>query len=202
MSRGEPSFRLVRAALIPLVAISLATACGGGGRAPIAPDTGIGGGGGSTALAGSFSPSSASPGPDEVALAAGAGSSGDLVDVRVDVAGVADVFGASFDVVYDAQAATFVNWSPGTLLETGGSGVQYQVSNVTPGLVVVGATRTGGAAGGVDATGAVPAIHLFFRVRQPGTTSLAFRNADLLDGQSPPQTVPGLSWSGGTLVAN
>ena len=187
----------MRRSLVPIAAILLLTACGGGGsRDAIPSDINT-----STALAGSFSAASASPGPDEVAMAAGAGGDGSLVDVRVDVVDVADVFGASFDVTYDAQAATFVNWSAGTLLESGGVSVQYQVSNVTPGRVVVGASRSGTAAG-ADASGAVAVVHLFFRVRAPGTSDLGFENADLLDGQSPPQDIPGLVWSGGTLTAN
>lgn len=178
--------------------IVVALSCGGGSSDGGTTD----GGGGSTSLVGSFSASQANPGDNSVAMAEGSGTNGNLVVVEVNVTGTSNLFGAAFDVTYDSSRATFVNWSPGTVLESGGQSVSYQVSATQPGLVVIGISRTGSQAGGVDVTAAQPAIRLTFRVTQAGNSTLGFGNASLQDAQSPPQDIPGLSWYGGTLVAN
>jgi len=184
--------------MLAAICLGAAVCCGGGGtsESPIPEDPG-----GSTPLAGSFTPELASPGDGTVAMALG-GASGNLVTVEVNVTGVDDVFSADFDVTYDPQQAEFVNWSAGTLLETGGNTPSYILTAVQPGLVTVGATRTGGSSGGVDVGASQTLINLLFRVTEPGASALTFQSASLLDAQDLPQPIPGLSWFGGTLTGN
>jgi hypothetical protein len=177
----------------------VAVACGGGSSSGKVINDGDDG---STALAGSFVADQASPGASSVAAAEGDGSSGNLVIVEVNVTGTDDLFGAAFDVVYDPGRASFVNWAPGDAFEDGGETVAYQVSASQAGRVVVGIGRTGAGAGGVNVSGTVPVIRLTFRVDQAGSSTVGFENASLQDAQSPPQDIQGISWFGGTLVAN
>ena len=180
------------------VCLAIAVSCGGGGTSgsPIPEDPG-----GSTNLAGGFTPEEANPGDGTVAMALGA-ASGNLVTIEVNVTGVDNLFSADFNVTYDPQRAEFVNWSAGTILETGGNSPSYFLTATQPGTITVGATRTGGGSGGVDVGSSQTLIHLVFRVTEVGSSTLAFEQAALLDAQDLPQQIPGLSWYGGTLTGN
>ena len=185
-----------KAILILLVAAALACAagCSGGGGS----DGDVIGGGGSTLLNVSFAPDTPAPGAATVALDLFSAPPGS-VTVAVEVTDVPNVFGAGFDMVWDPAVAEYVSWAPGTLLESGGNQPAYQVALIQPGLLVVGASRTG--ASSVDAVGSVPLIRLTLRGLAVGSTPVALENASLLDGQAPPQGIPSLNWSGGTLTA-
>ena len=181
-----------------LICLVVAVSCGGGGAAesPIPEDPG-----GTTTLAAGFTPEQDSPGDGTVAMALG-GASGNLVTIEVNVTGVDDVFSADFDVTFDPDRAEFVNWSDGTLLESGGASTDYFLTATQPGSIIVGATRTGGASGGVEVGSSQTLIHLVFRVTETGASTVAFQGGDLLDSQNLPQPIPGLSWHGGTLTGN
>lgn len=181
-----------------LICLAVAVSCGGGGAAesPIPEDPG-----GTTTLAAGFTPEQASPGDGTVAMALGS-SSGNLVTIEVNVTGVDDVFSADFDVTYDPDQAEFVNWSAGTLLESGGNTPSYLLTATQPGTLTIGATRTGGGAGGIDVGSSETLIRLVFRVTEVGASTLGFERANLLDAQDLPQQIPGLSWHGGTLTGN
>jgi len=175
-------------------------ACGGGG------DGGgggvVGGGGGSSNLVVTLTPEQSSPGPNTVSISqAPGGGGGNLIIVELDVTDTNGLYGASFDVDYDPNAVTYIDWNRGSALETGGYAVSYQAATSPKGRLVVGASRTGGAPE-VNVTGTVPLVFLTFQVTQPGTYDLTFQNAELLDAESPPQPIGGLTWYGGTLVAN
>jgi len=190
----------MRCFIVAAAALCLAASlsCGGGGTSasPIPEDPG-----GSTGLAGGFTPDQASPPDGSVAMALGL-VSGNLVTIEVNVTGVNDVFSADFDVTFDPQQADFVNWSAGTLLETGGNSPSYFLTATQPGTITVGATRTGGSSGGVDVGASQTLIHLMFRVTEVGSSAVAFQQAALLDARDLPQPIPGLSWYGGTLTGN
>jgi hypothetical protein len=128
------------------------------------------------------------------------GGSNSLVVVGIDVTGTDDIFGAGFDVTYDPQIANLVNWSPGNLLEYGGQQVLYEVVENIPGLIVVGVTRQGAGSGGVDVTSTMNLVSLTFQVSDPGSCQVGFQNNSFIDGAQ--NVIPGLSWHGGTLVAN
>lgn len=179
-----------------VVMLIAAAGCGGGSNGDTSPVPG----GGSSNLVASFTPDQPSPGADTVTMQAGS-STNDIAAVRVAVTDVNGIFGAAFDLTYDASRAAFVNWAPGTLLEQGGHTPTYQVDARTPGRLVVGASRQGSVPA-VDANGTVALIELLFRSTQAGSSQLAFQSADLLDGQLQPQPIPGIQWYGGTLVAN
>jgi hypothetical protein len=184
-------------AILAMACLVSAVSCGEGDNpSPIPEDPG-----GSTNLVGGFSPEQPNPADDTIAMAFEQ-ASGSVVGVAVTVTGVDDLFSADFDVTYDPQQADFVNWSAGTLLETGGNAPSYMLTATQPGVVTVGATRTGGGSGGVDVGTTQTLIYLVFQVKEPGSSALGFQRASLLDAQDPPQSIPGLSWFGGTLTAN
>jgi len=184
--------------IVMTVCLVVAVSCGGGGSdaGAISGDSGE-----SSTLAASFVPDQPSPGDSTVALAV-EGTSGALVTLQVNVSGVDNVFTAEFQLAYDPQRVEFVNWSPGTLLETGGNPPSYLVRNLQPGLLEVAASRLDGASGGVDVTTPQTVIHLLFRATEAGSSTLAFSRAFLYDAQDPPQPIDGLSWYGGTVTAN
>jgi hypothetical protein len=184
--------------IIPVLAVLMG--CGGGGDG--GGEGVIGGGGGSSNLVVTLTPDEPNPTSNTVSVTSAPGSGGgNLIVVQLDVTGTNSLFGASFDITYDAAAVTYIDWNAGTALETGGYAVSYQAATSPAGRLIVGASRTGGAPG-VDIVATTPLVYLTFQVTQPGTFALTFENAELLNAQSPPQSMSGLSWYGGTLVAN
>jgi len=185
------------AIITTLLALMFALGCGGGGE----EDSGIGGGsGGSNNLAGSLTPDEPNPGPGSVSMQPGA-TSGNLVVIECTVTDASDVFGTAFDVTFDPTMAEYVSWAAGDLLEQGGQTVAYQLSVSAPGRLVVGASRAGSATGST-AGGNRIVIELTFRVLQPGSSVVNYDNASLLDAQSPPQAIGGVTWHAATLVGN
>ena len=154
---------------------------------------------GQSTIVASFAPDQPNPGTNTVSMAEGT-TVGDQVTIDLQVTDTTGIFGASFDVVFDPTMASFVSWAAGELLEQGGVSVIYLVDEPEPGRVSVGTTRQ--AAATVDAVGTVSLIRLTFQTIQAGNSIVGFENQALLDGQLPPQPIAGISWFGGTLVAN
>ena len=184
--------------ILTAILLLSAFACGGGDSA----DKTVGGGsGGSSNLVANFVPDQPAPAANTVAMKKG-GASGNLVTIEITVTEVPDVFGIDVDIAYDPSRAQFVNWRGGSLLESGGQSVSYLVDTPQPGRLVVGASRQGGAAGGVDVTGTRTLIEFTYRTIQAGSSGLKFESATLFNSQSPPQRIPGITFAGGTLTAN
>ena len=143
------------------------------------------------------------PNPEALTVAMGESSRGaDQVTVVITVTGTSAIFAALFEVTFDDSEVEFVSpYTPGTLFESGGPNVVYFVNEVAPGRLTVDATRLGG--DGVDVPGTMPLVYLTFRATAAASTAISFENAILYDDQPPtPQPISGLSWFGGTLVAN
>ena len=158
--RGFPMKRILTVALCLLTAV----ACGGGGS-----DGGVVGGG-STTLTVTYSPANANPGPDSVSLAQGTIQT-NLITLDVLVTDAQGVYGAGFDLSYNSSSLTFVGYSPGTILESGGNSPSYQVSAPSPGDLVVGVSRTGQVPG-VDVSGTQTLVRL-----TPPEPKFEFRSA-------------------------
>ena len=184
--------------ILALVLVATLTACGGGSGGGGGPVSGPGPGSGT--LNAQFTPDQPNPGADTLSLDEGS-TAAELVTLEVQITETDGVYGAAFDLTYNAGVATFVNWAPGSVLEQGGQGPAYQVSATNPGRLVVGASRQGDVSG-VDVNGTVTLIHLVFRMNQAGSSTAQLENASLLDDSLPPQAVPGLSIFGGTMTAN
>jgi hypothetical protein len=174
-----------------LALLGIVTACGSGG-----------GDGGPKSFAVGFTPEEPAPGADSVAMAESA-AGGDQVLIDINITDTTGVFGAAFTVAYDTSLATFEDYSSGTLLEQGGQPVYYDVNESQPGLIDVVATRLTQGAPGADANGSTPVIRLRFTVDEVGGNALTFQANTLWDASQPlPQPVSGVSWYGGTIVAN
>ncbi len=181
--------------LILLISMVVVVACGGG-----SPTSNRSGGGGST-ISASFDSASPTPtGPNEISMDQGSVNA-NVVTVRVRITDTDDVYGASFELDYDAGAASFEGWSPGTILEQGNT-PNYVVTDPgqANGTIVVSASRTGSVSG-VNVNGTQTLINLTFRVTDAGTMPVQLLNEELYDNQLPPQPLPGpLTWSTGSLV--
>jgi len=174
--------------------IPMAVGCGSSGTSAVVAD-------GNLSLGGGFVAQQPDPPPNSTALEPGI-AHGDAVSIQVTVTDTQRVYGGAFRIDYDPGHAQFLGYSPGTLLEQGGYAATYQVDgSSTPGQVLIGASRTGDVPA-AQVTGAAPIIVLNFRVLQPGSTTVAFSNEQLYDGQVPPQTLHGVQWFGGSLQAN
>ncbi|HXV75659.1 MAG TPA: cohesin domain-containing protein [Candidatus Polarisedimenticolaceae bacterium] len=182
--------------LLPLLLVTSLVACGGGGET-----SGLSGGpgGGSGILAGNFTPDNPDPGANTVSIHGS--SNTNIVTLNVTVTGVTDVFGASFDVTYDPTMTEFVNWSPGSLLESNNQQVSYQINSQQAGRLVVGVARTT-PSGGANAGISTGLVKLLFRVTQAGASQVRFERAGLLNSADPPQSIGGIVFAGGTLTAN
>ncbi len=182
-----------------LMLILCVTACGSSGG-----DGGVAGGGPApipSGLAATFTPAQSNPGPDTISLATGA-TSGDEITLLVNVTNTDTVYGAAFDLLYDASRVTFRRYRAGTLLEQDGHTPFYQASTPVAGRLVVAATRQGNVPA-VDVTGTDPLIELTFRVSTAGISDLSFiLSASLFDDNVPPEPLPSLSWYGGSLAGN
>lgn len=179
--------------------LATSLACGGGGGG--AGATIDGGGGAGTLLAATFVSDQASPPGAGTVGVTEAESSSNLVTLAVRVTDVADIFTVGFDVNFNPALVQYVSWAPGTLLETGGESVIY---NVAPHAdkVVVGASRVSPASG-ADVTGSQTVVRLTFRVTQAGSSPVPLTGGFLLDSQPPgPSEIQGISWSGGQILAN
>jgi len=167
-------------------------ACGGGSSQVINDPGG--------SLVATFTADQPNPGSLATAMAPGS-TSGALVTVAINVANTNDVYGAALVVTFDPSRASYVDYTPGTILGTG-SQTSYQVAAPVAGEVVVSATRLGNVAG-VDVTGVRTLINLTFRVTAAGSSSLDFDipSSALYDAQAPPQPIQ-VTFSGGTLQAN
>jgi hypothetical protein len=200
--------RIMKVALkgLLLTLAVLELACGGGsstgnvidpGRSP---DPGPGTSPGP--LTASFVPATFTPGNNLVTMAQGA-KSGDTVTVNVQVSETSGLFGAGFNVTYNASNVTYVGWSPGGLLETGGNTVNYLVADdPSRGIVKVTATRWGSEPA-IDVIGTMTLINLTFRVLSTGSFPLAFAGTKALDdAQIPSQPLPNISWYGGSLLGS
>ena len=181
--------------LLVLVALSTIMACSGGATGGVIPNDGS-----SNNLAATFQPDLATPTSGSVSLQPG-NASGNTVTVLVQATDVNDVYAASFDVVIDPTMVSYVGYTAGTLLESDGASVQYQITPAGSNRYVVGVTRLG-ATTGVNAVGRQDLLRLTFRATNAGTSSISLSNASLLDGQATPAPIPNLTWAAGSVVAN
>lgn len=169
-------------------------ACGGGG------DSGASG-----ILTATFVPDTPSPGANTVSMQAGAASATDF-NVRIAVTDTNDVYGAAFDVTYDAARISYQSYdASGSFLRDGGipsGSLSFIVDAVsTPGRLIVSATRLN-VQPGVDVTGTRDLIVLRFRARTSfAATPIAFDAAQprvLDDNLGQPIAV---TWSSGAVSA-
>jgi len=149
-------------------------------------------------ISASFVPAELQPGAKTVSLA-GAGVSGDLVTIRVNLTDVDRVYSVAFDLVYDFRNVTFVSWTPGIALEGDGTAPFYEVAEPYLGRLVVGITRSGDVPG-IDVVGSRHAIELTFRVTGVGHFPIDCEAGALFDDQSVVGPIPGVEWFGGTIV--
>ena len=177
-----------------LVLLVVVVACGGG--SPAADRNS--GGGGSTISASFDSASPAPTGPNEISMDQG-GVTANAVTVRVRITNTDDIYAAAFELTYDAGAANFEGWSPGTILESGNT-PNYDVTEPVNGTIFVSASRTGNVSG-VDVGATATLINLTFRVTDVGTMPVQTTNEELFDDSLQPQPLPGpFNWSSGSLI--
>jgi hypothetical protein len=138
------------------------------------------------------------PTPGTVTCRAGSGSGCDLQRIEVRVAEVADLFAASFTVVFDPAVVSYVGHSlDGSVLASGGERVEV-LSRTEGDRVILGLSRVAPAPS-VDVSGTAILIVLSFaRVgTSPAAGPLVFQNAALLGDETPPVVKPGIAWFGG-----
>ena len=171
-----------------LTALVIAPACGGGSNSgPVGPT-----------VAASFSPAQPSPGPKTVAMAEGS-KSNDVVSVNVTLTGASGVFGAAFEVTYDAANTVYLGYAHGAAFEQGGGNPNYTVDGTTnPGRIVVGVARTSGT--GTNVSGTSTVVSFQFRVKQSGTYPLTVVNSMVYDAQPTPQPISGVTWFAGAVT--
>lgn len=182
--------RMKMGALLALVALVLAPGCGGGGE-----ENATGGSPGT--LAAVFVADQFSPTANTVSMSQGS-RSGDTVIVKINLTDTTSVFGVAFDVAFDETKATYMGFTKGSALESGGNTPNYTVDGSNQaGRVIVGVSRAGSTTTSVSGTKIV--ISLTFRVKEVGTYPIAFQNAVVTDGQTVPQPLPGIGWYAGAL---
>lgn len=182
--------RLIVSLALSCLAVVAACGGGGGGGTPVAPIIGPG----PTPVQASFSTEQSNPGSLSVAMAP-ATTNASAVGVAVTVTGTSGVYGAGFDLLYDASKVSYLGYTAGNLLEQGGNAPNYTIHSPQAGLVVVGASRTGSVSG-VNVTSTRTLVILNFQVNDKGDFPSSFRNMYLLD--SSVNSIPGLTWYAGS----
>ncbi len=172
-----------------LLALATFTACGGGGGGVVNT------GGGSTVLAAGFVADQPNPGANSVSLQQGS-VSGSMVTIDVVVTDTVDLTGATFDLRYDSATFSYITSSAGGLFENAGANPISAVNEPAAGHLVVGI----GAASAVPVNGSQDLIRLTFRADAAGTGAVTVELGDLQDTNS--QSVPGVTWSAGTLTGS
>lgn len=186
--------------IIPIALMALLISCSGGGPSghTIIPEPP----GGSSNLVGSFDPDQPNPGAGTLSLSQGSSTSGDVVMVQVNVTGVDNLYGVNFDLVYNPALADYLGeYHNQSILTSGGRTVSVVFSEQQPGTIVGGIAINGGNAGGVDVTTTREVITLAFRVTGAGSSAVSFQMPYSCEDDNL-QPIPGISWAGGTLLAN
>ncbi len=179
-----------RISILVLVAFAIAAAgcSSGSGDDPIVPPS----------FGASFLAEEPNPGDETVSAHEGA-TIGSQVTVEIRVTGTNDIYGATFDLIFDPSMVNYVDFTEGSLLEQGGQSPDYVVQQPQSGQLIVTVTRQGNVPG-VDASGTVTLIGLIFEVIQEGSSVVFFTASELLDDQPTPQPIPDLEWFGGALT--
>jgi hypothetical protein len=185
--------------IIPIALMALLISCSGGGPSgnTIIPEPP----GGSSNLVGGFQAAQPNPGNGTVSMSEGSATSGDVVMVQINVTGIDNLFGVNIDVVYNTALADFLGeYHDNSILASGGNSVSSVFSEPQPGTIVGGIARNGAGAGGMDVVGTQELVTLAFRVTGAGNSTISVQNESCVDADL--QAIPGLGWSGGTLLAN
>ena len=137
-----------------------------------------------------------------VTTASGAGSTDSIAVVEIYVTGVLDVLTASFTLNFDTASVAFLDFDvAGSHLGSDGATIQPIVQQTQTGELTVGLTRL--AATGIDFNATQLLIRIrFVRAASSGTSTLTFGNNGLLDAMTPPQSIPGVQWFGGSFQIN
>ncbi len=136
-----------------------------------------------------FTGSGTASAPNLVTLSGGEPSPGSLIPVYVKIAGPttsSDLFSFSFNIALsDPSIVRSVTSMQGDALV----GQQAVVTNLNGNLLVIGVSRLGGTGNGVGASGGT-LLGLVFRMdpTKPGTTTLTFDSAKVLDHTGAPIT--------------
>ena len=188
-------YRSIMSAVLLLSIGSLLAGCGGGsGDGAVIP----GGGGGSNTLAPSFN-SAQDPAPDKVTMASVV-VLGDELTVSVNVTETDGIASASLEITFDPAYVEFVEWSCGELFPPCGSSTLALFSE-SPGRLVIGLAKTF-AGSGEDAFGTEVLLRLTFRALQAGASPLGFDSSRSALTDPDLNDIPGISWYGGTIIAN
>lgn len=190
---------LTRILPIAMLLVAVSVSCGGGSEQTSSAPVPGGGNNQSANISATVTPDEPNPSAKDVSMAQQPGGAGSTFALNVLVTQTNDIFGASFDVLYDPTQVNFLDWSEGNALESGGGLITYQVGSAQRGRLIVGISRSG-AASGVDISSTSTLVQLVFEVTQAGSSAVSFDNAALHDSQL--NLIPGLSWHGATVVAN
>jgi hypothetical protein len=134
-------------------------------------------------------------------MSQGSGTSGDVVMVQINITGIDNLFGVTFDVVYDHTLADYLDYYlDNSILDSDGRAVSPVFTEQQSGIIVAGIARNGADAGGIDVTTTQELVTLAFRVTGADSSAIFFQNQSCDDAAL--QAIPGLTWAGGTLVAN
>jgi len=177
------------AALLALVLLVAAQGCGGDGN------------GGTTIVeyCGEFDPSQA-PAPGRVAMRLGDDDSCGIVVIEIVATDLDDVAGLAADLTYDPTFAFLTDVSTsGSVLTSDGAQVAAHVEESILGQVTVGIARTG--VPGIDIQGTQLVATLLFVVDTLASNSgqITLTDQCLTGGGTPPDPLPGLVCSGGTI---
>jgi hypothetical protein len=169
---------------LPLALGLLAAACGGGG----------GGGGGPTAppppQPGIVVTPAAAPATG-VSIASGTGSNATTLILEVRANSVNNLYGVAFDLRYPSNILQLVQASSGPFL---GSPTLQSSPGSTPGVVVVGLSKLGNAAG---ATGSGVLMTLEFRAIAAGDGTFSFEQNTAVSSSG--ATIDNFGWAAGTV---
>lgn len=139
-------------------------------------------------------------GPGIVSLESGASSTCASLELEVVVAGVSDLYAASFSLAFDPAVVTYTGSSAsGSVLGSDGTTVDLQENPSVPSVVSIGLTRVGSAKG-IDVPGKGRLVTLRFDASGgAGPAALTFSNGKLFGSETPPLQKPGIAWAGGVV---
>jgi hypothetical protein len=141
------------------------------------------------------------PAPGAVACVEGAGATCERLAVELIISDIDDIFTAEFTLLFDPAIANYEGASSeGSILESDGTQLTM-FANEQPGEITILISRLGAAFGGIDAVGEQFLARLYFsKVADSGSSTLIFETARLFSSQFPPEIIPDVDWSGGTLL--
>jgi hypothetical protein len=145
-----------------------------------------------------FAPALREPGPKQVYLALDQ-TRNELVGVSVRVRATDGIASADLTLQYDPSLVLFRSWEPGTLLEEGGSAVDYEVAETVSGFLRIQIAVSDPDVAVDAGADSPPLVRLGFSLIRTGSSATSFVTGSAIEDRSG-AAIPEMEFLGGDFI--